>query len=815
MKRIHLHKPLSKTVHFAAMLLWTLIGSLLAEPKVSPEGLRLYAAHTNFMAFAESHDSDIKAGVNDNELRVFWSRLSGGFSQQETQAGAKIPIPGIMGRFVASMPATVRQLKVQLETGGNVDVSLREGDKTHKVNPWWNAENRTVHYFNLGVLAETLKKRAFPASTADLFLMVKADAGVKGVWSGGVGGVPAVCDLSRFSSLGADLPLLKAALTVDATALRFIGGVCALGATNYFRLYALPEVPMAAGDSLSNVSEGVYAQREFLPTGFLPGRQQFQFSGFERAKRFQEDPKKPGWTDRAWVASEKAKAEPAKRAAFLGLWGNFEWMECFDNWPSWMALKGPGVKNLRGTPDEKYWDAAAELASDQLAVRFAQTGKHAGWYEVKNESDLSDEWAYHAINKPGEPDGWDRLAAFHNLVAKRLHADHPGSKVGGPTTAWLNFAFSDMRVAKNLLRFMDLTRADLDFYAHHYYGDNTEFTSTRKDHFLYGNIDGVTDLLRTHMALTGNVKPILVSECGGANADNSSGVETFSHIYRNHVALFHFMDHPDVFPMTAFFTLPAVWWAKDDKTPLMVYRDPKAGKAGGLERSKLFAFLEFWSAFARGGKRIPVDVKADENEHAIRAQAILRDRQILIALFNPKPRRAELSLDSVLPPGIRAVRAERKRLFIDLGEWRVESGPAEGKTIALAGCETTLLTLELSGAPAPIAAQREETYFADREMVDTGAATPFRIAAPVKNLRQSRLRVSLYLGPAWKNENLSVSIGGRDLPTRYSLSKMNGLYTSFEFDVPTTLLAEKNEFIVASLPHGGRVAALTLRNTYR
>ncbi|MBI4978960.1 MAG: hypothetical protein HZC28_15890 [Spirochaetes bacterium] len=801
---------------FAACFLWVLMPLMAADaPNVSPEGLKLFTAHTNFIAFAQSRESEIRSGVNDNMQRVFWIRLSEAVAADDAKNGTKIAIPAEMGRFVPLMPATVRQLKVQLDASGSVEVSLVAADKTHKVNPWWNADNRTTHYFNLGVVADVLKKRDIPASTEDLYLVIKADAALKGVWSGGVSGVPVECDLTRYSSLGTDKPVLRGKLTIDATALRYINGVCGIGATNFFRLYALPDVPMNDGESLTNVSEGVYAQREYTKYGFLPGRQQIQFSYFEKsAKVIAEDTQKPGYTDRGFVVKEKAKADPEKRSRFMSAWSNLDWIECFDNWPSWMTLKKPaGIKNLRGTPDEQYWDAAAELASDMLAVRREQTGRLAGWYEVKNESDLSDEWAYHM--KESGADGWEYLARFHGAVASRLHADFPGVKVGGPTTAWLDFSANDMIVAKNQLRFMDMTRDSLDFYAHHYYGVNPEFTSVSKSHFLYGNIDAVTDLLRAHMVNTSNVKPIIVSECGGANADNSRGVETFSHIYRNHLALFHFMERPDIFPMTVFFTIPATWWAKDDKTPLMVYRDPKAGKSGGMVRSTLFDFIEFWSVFADGGRRVPVRIEADEPEHYIKAQAIIRGKTLVAAVFNPKPRKASLSLAAVLPKGAAVISAKQKRLFIDLGVWRVEETDIAGDTVPLYGCETALIVLELSAVPAPAAAQHENTYYADREMLATGGECSLQVSVPVKGLSRSRLRVSLRMGASWKDAVLAVSVNGTALTTRYPLAAMNGIYTSFEFDVPSTLVQEKNTVYIDALPSGGTVAAVTMMNVYR
>ena len=108
----------------------------------------------------------------------------------------------------------------------------------------------------------------------------------------------------------------------------------------------------------------------------------------------------------------------------------FDYAMCFDNWPSFMGVKNlpKGTFNERGTPDESYFDAAAQLASDWIRIEKETKGRTATYWEIKNETDVASEWAYHRY--PGK-DGWKLLADFHNAVADTVHRD-PGGQAWRP-----------------------------------------------------------------------------------------------------------------------------------------------------------------------------------------------------------------------------------------------------------------------------------------------------------------------------------------------------------------------------------------------
>jgi len=111
---------------------------------------------------------------------------------------------------------------------------------------------------------------------------------------------------------------------------------------------------------------------------------------------------------------------------------------------------------------------------------------------------------------------------MHHHSAQQWAQDRgfiPGTKVGGPSSAWMQVQIKDFALYKSQRKFLDLTKGKLDFYSHHFYEDfNTigvwERRGSTYTNYLTGCLEAILDMFRAHMHGTDNVRPILVTECG-------------------------------------------------------------------------------------------------------------------------------------------------------------------------------------------------------------------------------------------------------------------------------------------------------------
>lgn len=754
---------------------------------VSEEGLRLFGEHRRFVEDSREFSPEVRTHINFQDERFYSMAFFSGELTVEGEAVLALP------------PAAVRhwrrwrELRVAGERATSLRVFLRGPDDVRRqLNNWWNAEAQNTQYLRVGTATPD-------GSSEDGWHLVFVGQGtVERVALGSIHGVPTEFDFMPYTTLGADRPPERGTLHVDATRRRVIQGKGEFDHSKYYRLYASP--------TASPLGDAAMAQAYIMGKNFAPGRQQFKFSGLTRSSWLQphlvEDPARPGWHDPGWVERfVEANRDPRRRDAYLAFFPTaaFDYAMCFDNWPDFMEIRDlpNGVFNQRGTPDKELFGAAAQLASDWIRIEKELQGRTATWWQVKNETDIAYEWAYHRM--PDE-DGWELLAEFHNVVAQTIRRDHPEVKVGGPTACNVNFTTRDFASAANYFEFFDRTRDHLDFYSFHYYGGFDMLRGGPSD-FLLGGMQANTDLMVNYLEATGNRKPILVSEGGG-----TGGRDSFTHfrqIHGNSSVMSFFVNHPDVFCLTTLFTLPVTWWDRTRPSSIFVYTED-----GRFTVSPQALFLELWGDHL--GTRIPVRCDVPD----VRTHAVVSPEGVVSVMVNNlRPRRLELDLRTLLEPGSDLVSVRQKRLYLEVGEITYEVVDADPTRIEVAGCETTQIRLSPSAPPQLAGVLHERTFYGDRVMLrgDGGAAT-VEVRADPGDIERSLLRVGYR--PDRGSTPVSVRFNGEELAA-IEAAPLDGGLVSLVFELPPERVRESNTVAFVDVPEGGVVASVLLVNAYR
>jgi hypothetical protein len=753
-----------------------------AEIPMSQEGQRKLREHRDFVRTTKRYPSDVFENINFGDQRARSITFIEGPLVVDGELLIDIP------RDIARHWGRGRELRVVGEGAKTILVFLRHPDGSRsKFKNWWYDAKAPARFWNMR------SARPQPGTEEGYQLVLTGKGRIDRIQAHSVHGISLTFDPLPYSRLGVGLPTINTTLTVDLTSWRTIEGIGEFDHTKYYRLYAAP--------TASTKGEAAMAQAYIMGKNFYPGRQQMKLDSLGRWRKpvIREDTKRPGWHDRTWVQQYiQANADPAYRQRFLSLFPpDFQYAMCFDNWPRFMHVRNPpaGIFNSRGTPDVTLFAAAAQLASDMITIDKALQGRTATWWEVKNETDVSSEWMYHSYP---DKDGWKLLADFHNTVADTIHRDHPKVQVGGPTACNINLSWRDYGTARNFTRFFDLTRDHLDFYALHYYGGFDVLRPGPSD-FLRGGMQANTDVLRNHLAATGNLKPFLVSEGGG-----TGGKDAFSHykqLHGNAGVMSFFINNPQIFNLTTLFTLPVTWWNKNNKASLFVYTDD-----GRFEMSPQCLFLEMWKDHL--GRRVPV--ASPHRDLAL--HALLNGAVLSVAITNKLPNRCSIDLNTVLPAGIAIASAQRTRLYLDIGELIFTREPIKDGKVALAGGETTMLAIRLSEPPQPTKTLDERTFYGDKILQRTGQDLAIKLEAKTAGLHAASLRIAYQ--PDKARTPLTLALNGRELPFPDLASYATGSLSSLVIPVPTALVKAQNAVQFNGPPSGGMLGAVLLHASY-
>lgn len=618
-------------------------------------------------------------------------------------------------------------------------------------------------------------------------------------------GVSPVFNDDAWSVVGGRLPVLEVAVDVYPGISRSINGITTLELEKFRRVYS----GIDAG--YEDNPEAWDAAEVFKPLGFLPGRQIAKLGpelehayGYPDIPLMTEDPERPGWADHRFFEREY-QPDPTLTAKIDAAWPrDLEYAMCLDFWPSWNEPKGLGIRNDLGTPAPELFDSAADLAARYLAARQRLQGRIAPYWEVKNESTIKHEWMYH-----GEPgyDSWGLLAEFHNKVADRIKEDFPDIKIGGPTSAWMALDANDFGLAREQLRFMDLTRDHLDFYSHHFYEGsdlviNDPRHSANPGTYLPGRLEADLDLLQNHMRLTDNVKPIIISETGslhggGDDIDHWILLKNFSSY------MIRYMNRADEFRMIVPFLLPVTWWDKEAEHYLMRYLPD-----GSIEPTHQLKYLQLWSPYR--GDLIPALTSTDR----ITLHAVTEGSVIQVAINNLNPQRATVGLNLHLD-GQEIQSIEQTRLYLENGNLHFGTDKLDSlEAIPVAVEETTIVRITLDEPPGKTATWTERSYYGDATLQPTGEPTTFSVNSPTEGLRSATLRVSFGRMDGFKVP-LTVECNGKKFESDLKWSDKPGRFFSFvEFDLPPSLVREDNTVTVTIPQEGGHVSSVALIHTY-
>ncbi|MEM9420364.1 MAG: hypothetical protein AAGA25_15145, partial [Planctomycetota bacterium] len=482
------------------------------------------------------------------------------------------------------------------------------------------------------------------------------------------------------------------------------------------------------------------------------------------------------------------------------------------------------IVNSRGTP--KDFVAAGETAGRTLKFIVEQTGIAPKWLEVKNESDVPYEWSYHSV-----PDGqsWIKLADFHNKVAAGVKEFAPGTLVGGPTSAYPNFAGGDWRLARNQLEFMDNTKGHLDFYAHHFYESEAllfeDGLREGKNTYLLGRMTAYLDVVRAHQANTDNVVPLVISEYGSLSGGGEDH-QVWKKLRNYSAFMVQFMQRPDELDVTVPFLIPFIWWEPEandgifkfesidenrDLGSLTANREGIAsGIAGspmkGIDPSKPRWFLDLWDGYT--GKLVPVSSDTTN----VNVHAAADGNTLWVAVSNMKSQR--LAVDISSKTGQRKVKsAEQRRLYLDSGVLKYETVDVSKQlnAVPLAAEETSVIKITLAESIVPSKTLTQTRHYGSRTLIPTGEPQSLTIVAgDVAEPNSATLRVAVQRQDGF-TAPLTVAFNGNEIEVDLSDSQGIAKYDTVKvIDIPTDWVKAENNVTLVQPEEGGMLAAAVL-----
>ncbi|MDD7984023.1 hypothetical protein PQO01_03535 [Lentisphaera marina] len=607
-------------------------------------------------------------------------------------------------------------------------------------------------------------------------------------------------DDRAWSILGANSPILDIKATVYPHINRNIEGITKLEQDKFKRIYSNIDGPKIHLQALG----------ELKKSGFLPGRQMTKLApllekgfGIKNTPKLVEDPSRPGWSDPSFF--EKNYFPDENKISFLNenYPKNFEFVQCLNNWPSWMEPQNIKSKNEKGTPAVELFDSAAALAAEYIEATKRKNGLIANYWEVKNESTIKSEWLYHW--EKGY-DSWKLLADFHNKTSRAIKKRLPNIKVGGPASAWMHLEAGGkdgFKLAEEQLRFMDLTKDYLDFYSHHFYEVkeliiNDPNRVNNYGGYLAGRLEADLDLLRNHMLLTDNLKPLIISETGTLmRAQND--IDHWIKLKNYNSLMIRYMNRAHEFKMVIPFLIPVNWWEKGAQDTIYDINEDKT-----LSPTKQALFLDFWKNY-KGDL-----ISLNSTNHNIFMHAVKDGQVIYIAVNNMNPQRVKLRLN--LPTETaEIIKIEQKRMWLSKDEIKYDTHILKDLSkIPLSVEETSIIKITLDRDSKFISSQKEQTFFGDKVLQDTGQNSAFKISCPAEDIQAAKLRVCFGRKDGFQ-KNLSLTFNGELYTSSLKRTNKSGNFFGYEeFIIPPNIIKSKNEVKVYIPQYGGKISSVAL-----
>jgi agarase len=601
--------------------------------------------------------------------------------------------------------------------------------------------------------------------------------------------IPPEFDSIPYRDLGSEFPRERVAVRIDTNHELSIGGTTELQRDRWFRMH---ETPGTTDQSFEKWA----AER-----GFLPGRGAFKFNpaltrGWGNQETLQQRNDKPGAADLTFFERYDA-GERLRRT--IPLFREHPFACCFNDWPEFMSVPLVG----RGTPIPEHFDDAAELAAAYAADQVKDAGYTAAWWEVKNESSVQSEWAHHWKEKQGI-DGWGLLVDFHNRVADAVHERAPGSKVGGPSSAYMQLQVKDFELYRNQARFIEETRGHLDFFSHHFYDIALTLGAHQRrglgySNYLLGRYEAILDMLRAHMHEVDNVLPILITECGSLQNGRQPS-DNWLRLYAWSAYLTKSMQRPDQIDLFVPFIFLHMAWNPNSGDAAFT---PKADSQrhttiDDFEPTTMANYFELWRDF--DGHRLPVDFDRDWLD----VVAVHDGNRISLAVTNMGGRQIAVDLSSVAKK-VDATGATQTRLNYHKGAVIFEPEHAVDVTaIPVDVNETTVIRLILDEPFAPLKKlQQERWYAADTAIASDGNPLPFNIKVKIESLdaiESARLIIGLHRRGG-VTEPLTVQMNGTPVTVDTGdADEFTEFFAPRDATVPSSLLRNDNTIVITAQP---------------
>ncbi len=589
-----------------------------------------------------------------------------------------------------------------------------------------------------------------------------------------------------FRNLGAEYPREIVDVTVDLQNELSIGGHIDLERDKFCRYYAAP-------GNLDASFEHWAAERNFKPGRQIMKLQPALVVGYSKNQpqltetRVGSGAANLRFFDRYHSAESISHTiEPFRHIRFA---------MCFNDYPEFMSIKHVG----RGTPLIKHFDDAAELAAAYVADQIQDGGRTATWWEVKNESTIKSEWDYHWNKKY---DSWALMADFHNRVADAVHRRAPTTKVGGPSSAWMQLQAADFGLYRNQTKFMDLTRDHVDFYSHHFYEDFGSLGAWERrkgnyTNYLLGRLEAILDMLRAHMHETDNVKPMLITECGSLQPGRGPS-DYWLRIRSYSVYMHKLMQRPDQIELVVPFAFLSIPWNPTSGDAAFI---PKEGKRSNsplddCNSTPLSKLFDLWRDF--DGRRLPVSF----NREWLDVTAVHKGDCLQLAISNMGGRRLLINVSSLLGK-LPAESVSQRRLYYVDGKVRYEDSVAhaDASAIPVDVEETTIVTINLT-RPLKIGGfiERTTSYAA-------GTATRSDIALErgytIHVDDPDSIQAATLVIGVQRDGGLGGSLSGKLNGKRFNVDadwarEFNNLFAPINVTLPVEQLAETNRVEVDS-----------------
>lgn len=596
-----------------------------------------------------------------------------------------------------------------------------------------------------------------------------------------------------YRNLGDEQPEEQVPVHIDLTRELSIEGSIDLQREKFFRYYASPGSPHASLEEWAH-------ERNFLPGRQITKMQYALVQGYSpNQPKLVESSSRKGYADLSFF--DRYDASPRARYA-IEPFRNIDYAMCLDNWPDFMSLAHVG----RGTPKVEHFDAAAEVAGAFIEDQVKDGGRTATWWEVKNESTIKSEWDYHWADN-----SWPLLADFHNRVADQIHTRSPATKVGGPSSAWMQIQTNDFGLYRSQRDFMDRTRGKLDFYSHHFYEDfSTVGAWHRREstytNYLLGRLESILDMLQAHMRGTDNVRPILITECGSLQPGR--GPSDYWLRLRSFSAYMHkFLQRPNEIDLCVPFAFLNVPWNPGSGNAVFIPKEgqPTNGSIDGYEKTPVGHFFDLWREF--DGRRLPVK----HERQWLDATAVHKGKKLYVALTNMSGQRLSVNLAGIDPDRFES--AFQRRLYYRDGNvhYRDRVNLPDLSAVEVDVEETTLVIIDLKD-PLVLDGVLERTFaYAPDTAIKADKPSRFRIEVKDHtNVEEAVLVVGVHRNGGLASP-LRGTFNGRSIRTDHEWTReMQHLFAPVTIKLDRADLKRENVIELPAMP-GLTVTSVHLR----